>query len=208
MTSKAKIQVAGSLSSFFESELHSVAQKQGSAMTPIAQKYLARILEKFSSMDRYLEKPGQEKSGEAQDKSFHTLATIWLESLHKHPSEQYFVLQQLGDVALFTAGFFQDKIKRSLVDMDYYMAMGGQAYERVAHLRDSLSAEKDLNVFFELSGRFKNFAEIFAEISDQSLVHDEKSLLRLYEKWLANKSVRLARMLSERGIIPAHKVKE
>ena len=43
-------------------------------------------------------------------------------------------LQKLGDVTLFLAGFFADDLHDSVVDIDYYIFMGGSAYS-------SLSAE-------------------------------------------------------------------
>jgi hypothetical protein len=42
-----------------------------------------------------------------------------------------------------------------------------------------------------------------AEISDKSLLGNDKDLLRLYEKWLASGSERIRRMLGENGIIPS-----
>lgn len=203
MSRETKIQVADSLATFFRDEVQNIARKQGVDVTPVASQYLAKLLEKFSSSESFFEDPLQKEGSEARKgKSFPALAQIWLESLHRHPSEQYILLQQLGDVALFTSGFLQDKIKSSVVDMDYYMAMGGQAYERAAHLRESISSERALNVFFELAGSFRPFAEVLAEISDQKFLGDERSLVKLYEKWLDNKSARIARMLTERGIIP------
>jgi len=40
-------------------------------------------------------------------------------------------MQRLGDTALFIAGVFADSLNRKLVDVDYYVAMGGTAYAQV-----------------------------------------------------------------------------
>ena len=37
-------------------------------------------------------------------------------------------LKQIGDLSLFTSGFFADSLKRKLVDIDYYINIGGTAY--------------------------------------------------------------------------------
>ena len=41
-------------------------------------------------------------------------------------------LQRLGDVSLFVAGFFAHSFARKLIDIDYHIAMGGQAYGTLA----------------------------------------------------------------------------
>ena len=42
------------------------------------------------------------------------------------------ILQRLGDVSLFMAGFFAQSFERKLVDIDYHIAMGGRAYGTLA----------------------------------------------------------------------------
>ena len=37
-------------------------------------------------------------------------------------------LKEIGDVSLFVSGFFSDSLNRKLVDVDYYVAIGGSAY--------------------------------------------------------------------------------
>ena len=42
------------------------------------------------------------------------------------------LLQRLGDVALFVAGFLAGSFARRSVDIDYHIAMGGRAYGALA----------------------------------------------------------------------------
>ena len=37
-------------------------------------------------------------------------------------------LKQIGDLSLFVSGFFADSLPRKLVDVDYYVSIGGTAY--------------------------------------------------------------------------------
>ena len=140
--------------------------------------------------------------------SFPTLSILWLESVSKHQGEQYFQLQKLGDLALFTSGFFAERIDRSAVDLDFYRAMGGMAYERAGKIRETLQAEEALNIFFELASRFGECTEIFNELSERSLLTNDRDLLSLYEKWLRSGSKRLSRMLQESGVIPMKKASD
>jgi hypothetical protein len=197
MTRKQSIELASDLRSFFEDEVRSTAEKQGTDLSVHASRYLALVLERFTNVENFLSK--NESNGDKHE--FPVLALRWLEGLSTAYAQQLFHMQQLGDLALFTSGFFGDRIDRSLVDMDYYRAMGGQAYQRAGQIKESLSAEKNLNIFFELAAGFGPCVEIFAEVSERSSLTNNRDLLRLYEKWLAKGSARLSRMLAEKGII-------
>ena len=47
-------------------------------------------------------------------------------------------LQRLGDVSLFIAGFFARSFARKLIDIDYHIAMGGNAYSSLADTHAAL----------------------------------------------------------------------
>jgi hypothetical protein len=195
------IQLASDLPTYFENEVQNTAQKQGLTMSQPTARYLAQVLAKFADTKNYLvENPNEPEAGRS---SFPTLAIMWMESLQTPPAEQFFRLQQLGDIALFTTGFFAERLDRKLIDQDYYRAMGEQAYERAGKIRESLASERALNVFFELASSFTNYVEIFAELSDQSMMMSDREVLKLYEKWLRTKNFRIQRMLGEAGIIAA-----
>lgn len=107
-------------------------------------------------------------------------------------------LRQVGDVSLFISGFFSESLKRKLVDLDYYIAMGGYAYEE-------LSRQEPLHVsriFAELSEKFSAFVDVLSEVSERSGISSNTDLLRLYEKWVRTGSRRDGDRLVERGIVP------
>ena len=196
----AKIQLATDLTSYFEHEVNSTASKQGVDLSPFAKSYLANLLLRFSQTNNYLLK--HLENGEAKDANgFPRLGVLWLEGLTKSGGEQMVQMQSLGDFALFTTGFFSERIQATSVDMDYYTALGGRAYERAGQIRETLSSEKAINTFFELADTFEKVTEIFAELSDQKLLGSDADMLKLYQKWLQTGSYRIARMLGEKGII-------
>jgi len=107
-------------------------------------------------------------------------------------------LKQIGDAALFISGFFPDSLRRKLVDVDYYVSVGGCAYtalSRVEH--DSFSP-----VFAELADRFVEFADVLSEVSERSACCTNTDLLRLYDRWLRTGSPRSGQLLAERGVVP------
>jgi hypothetical protein len=108
-------------------------------------------------------------------------------------------LRRLGDVALFVGGFFAQSLSRKLVDVDYYIAMGGTAY---GALSDSLRADLRGAVYAELSHKFGGFVDVLAEIG-AAQPNSNADVLRLYEIWLRTGSTHARRRLIARGVLPA-----
>ena len=107
--------------------------------------------------------------------------------------------RRMGDVALFIAGLFAGSLRRKLVDVDYYIAMGGGAYGRAAAHRSTRDAEA---VFRELSAKFAEFVDVLDEVGEKSAGRKERDVLRTYEIWLATGSRRAARKLARHGVLP------
>lgn len=114
-------------------------------------------------------------------------------------------LRELGDMALFLAGLFGERLERSLVDIDYYIAMGGGAYESLADMTSAAGHEAALQVVFtELGENFRAFVEIFTEVGDQAATPRQADILRLYEQWLKFGSPRARQRLMKLGVPLEH----
>ncbi len=107
-------------------------------------------------------------------------------------------LRSVGDVSLFVAGFFSDSLNRKLVDVDYYVKLGGRAYESLSHFERETFAP----AFAELAGSFLAFVDVLNDVSERCAVASNANVLRLYEKWLRTGSRRDGQRLVERGIVP------
>jgi hypothetical protein len=128
------------------------------------------------------------------------LAVLYIRAVHSSRAERTRLLRTMGDTALFVSGFFSDSLSRGLVDLGYYKAMGGHAYARLSREDSALGVGS--TVFSELAGRFCEFADVLAEVSEASQLGSNKSVLRLYERWVQTGSRRAAALLAERGISP------
>lgn len=126
------------------------------------------------------------------------LALMYVQALRASRLERVRLLRAMGDTALFVSGFFADSLSRTLVDLGYYRAMGGQAYARLSREERGLGYEP--GVFEELSGRFTEFADVLSEVSEASRLVSDRSVLQLYERWVQTGSRRAAVLLAERGI--------
>ena len=113
-------------------------------------------------------------------------------------AEQRASLKQIGDLSLFVSGFFADSLRRKLVDVDYYVSIGGVAYQALS--RDETDTFSP--VFAELAEKFIAFVDVLSDISERSSCASNMDLLRLYERWLKTGSRRSGQLLVERGVVP------
>lgn len=167
---------------------------------PETEFYLVNLMNEFMTTDRLY---GRDEAGAVRQDS---LALMVKEAFEQPvPHAQSVLFRHIGDVSLYVAGFFQDSLNRKLVDVDYYIDMGGAAYQQVAN-----RAEEDLRkaLYLELAEKFGALVEVLAEVSDMTSQRSQKDILRIYEIWVKTKSERAAKALQEAGILPNANIKK
>ena len=86
------------------------------------------------------------------------LAIRLAQALESGGLQQRTTLKEIGDLSLFVSGFFSDSLRRKLVDVDYYVSIGGCAYNALSRVdSDTLSP-----VFGELSEKFVGFVDVLS----------------------------------------------
>lgn len=163
---------------------------------PHVESYLVYLLEHHLDA-RNLFDPEYDESGR---KIPNTLAEMYL---HANNSSDQVVrvelLKKLGDRSLYVSGFFADSLQRKLVDVDYYVNMGGVAYAALAScVREDASAR----VYSTISQRFVEFMDVLTYISHSSLIQTNESVLRLYDRYMATGSEMAREKLTEMGVLP------
>ena len=126
------------------------------------------------------------------------LGVRFVKALGADGARQRDELRHVGDLSLFISGFFSDSLNRSLVDIDYYIQLGGHAYGSLARQRAGVFGD----VFDELSGKFPAFVDVLSEVSERTALTSNANLLRLYDRWLRTRSRRRGELLAARGIVP------
>lgn len=117
--------------------------------------------------------------------------------------ERNFGLQRLGDVSLFIAGFFSEGLQSSPLDVDYYVHMGGGAYQSLSiHIQGTFRGRAFGEVFAELGRKFQELVDVINEVRDSARCDSNADVLRLYELWLKTGSRRAERLLHEVGVQP------
>lgn len=135
-----------------------------------------------------------------------TLAELFLRAQNAPQPLRYEMLKKLGDGSLYISGFFGDSLSRKVVDIDYYVGMGGTAYKSLAA---GTSDENLAQVYGEFSVRFGEFVDVLTLISQEALIQTNGDLLKLYDRYRATGSRLAEEQLMEQGLLNAdlHKSK-
>jgi hypothetical protein len=180
---------------YFQESVNNAISNQQVSTTPHTTDYVVDLLVSYTRSDRLFETT-------PDGKRLTPLAMLYFEALHTDsPSVRNRSLQRLGDVALFITGLFADSLHRKLVDVDYYIAMGGNAY---AYLADNMRTSEAITreVFEELSEKFVKFVDVLMEVAEQARPACQSDVLKLYELWVKTGSQRAAGQLRNLGIVP------
>ncbi len=186
-----------SLREFFRDAFHAASARQHLAIDENAEAYVVNLLTMFSRAEALYEQT-------AEGLRIKPLARMLAESLEAPtPSARLRGLQRLGDVSLFVAGFFARSFARKLIDIDYHIAMGGNAYGSLADtLQRSFSSRCIAAVYAELAYNFQRLVDALNEVSEMSYRHSDADVLRLYEIWMKTGSRRALGLLRDLGVQP------
>ena len=185
------------LSAYFHQALREAAESQKISADQSIIAYLTHLLTDYARSERLFD---QTQDG---------IVRRPLVDLYKQASdaethgERELALQRLGDLALFVSGILPHSLARSLVDVDYYIAMGSSAYGCLSDSGGAGARVRALrSVFAQLSGRFVDFVDLLAEAVEQGQSDRPPDLMRLHTLWAKTGSRRVGRKLLEYGVMP------
>lgn len=185
------------LQSYFHRALSAAAENQHTPLDDQTLAYLVHLLSDYAHADRLYDRT---EDGVVR----RPLVALYRQAVEAETShERELALQRLGDLALFVSGILPQSLQRSLVDVDYYVAMGAAAYASLSDASSPGVRVRSLRaVFTRLASRFVDHMDLLAETVERSQAHRCTDLLRLHELWSKTGSRRLQRQLSELGVMP------
>jgi hypothetical protein len=192
-----RVHAVASLQEFFKDSVETAMAKQGVAADDHTAYYVVNLLTLFARQEALFD------NGNAPGPGIQPLALL-LAAAAETPNRETrnALLRRVGDTSLFVAGFLGDGFARKLIDVDYYIDMGGAAYGRLSdNVRGTSQGRAFGTVFAELAAKFTDFVDVLAEIRDSGKAA-AIDVLRLYEVWLRTGSRRAARLLREHGLEP------
>lgn len=190
-----------SLRAFFHQALRDAALTQRLCANDETMAYLTHLLTDYARSDRLFDRT-------ADGVVRRPLADIYRQANEAQTDEEReLCLQRLGDLALFVSGILPHSLQRSLVDVDYYIAMGASAYGYLSDGGGRGARVRSLrSVFAQLSRRFVDFVDLLSEAVEQGQAAHAPDLIRLHDLWARTGSRRLGRKLLEYGVMPQRTV--
>ena len=196
-TASDRVLPVHNLRDFFRESIDDAIEHQGVKVDAHAAHYVVNLLTLFSRSEQLYEDNGDSYG-------IKPLALMMADAADAPTiTERNFSLQRIGDVALFISGFFADSLAHKLVDLDYYIYMGGNAYSSLSEeIRGTTRGRALASVYRELAGKFQIVVDVLNEVRDGARQSSDIDLLRTYEVWLRTGSKRAAELLKQNGVIP------
>jgi hypothetical protein len=162
------MEASETLDSFFWEKLRAALAERGVTPAAETEHYLVRLLTDYAT------RPVDEQP----------LALRLMAAEGAAPPERRRQLREIGDTSLFVSGFWSDSFARRIVDVDYYIGVGGSAYGRLAQVSDGWSRDPFGAVFGELAEGFKRFVQVLETLSHWVRPpQTPQDMVRLYDKY-------------------------
>jgi hypothetical protein len=179
--------LANTVEVFFQDEVERAFREEGLAPGVMVEHYVVQLLAGYA----------------VQQIESTPLALRMLAAAEAPAPERRRHLRQVGDTSLYVSGFWSESLEGRIVDVDYYIEMGGSAYRELA--RDGKRAARDPlgDVFGELAVNFVRFVGALAVISRRVVTPtSDRDILRLYRQWQRTRSANAAARLAALGVVP------
>jgi hypothetical protein len=180
--------LGGSVEEFFRDQVDRAFRDRGLAPGALTEHYLVQLLATYA----------------AQPIEDRPLGLKMLESADAPPRERRSQLREVGDTSLYVSGFWAESLADKLVDVDYYIDLGGSAYGELARGGSGWTRDPFGDVFAELAANFARFVEVLMVISRRTApVSTNEDVVRLYQRWQRTKSRWVAARLASLGVFPS-----
>ncbi|MCB9534817.1 MAG: hypothetical protein H6704_00950 [Myxococcales bacterium] len=182
----------GALSLFFEDSVRETVDEQTLDIDDHTQAYLVNLLTQFTQRAAL-------RTEEDRDLLDHPLALQVLRARTAETARRFHMLRQVGDVSLYMTGFFSERLERGLVDTTYYVDVGAGAYRHAARSISGPGDNPFRRLYEGLAARFVDLMHVLNAVSARCFRADT-DVLRLYDRYLATGSERLAAQLAALGV--------
>lgn len=178
-----------SLSSYFSKRLNRYARRFKPPPHEDTCWYLGSLLERFGRSEQLF-------SYQDEQMLLRPLALLYADAIEaSNDRERCLLLQQLGDMALFLGALFPERFTRRGLQQDYFIGMGGSAYDYLAD-----NARSNRHIYAELARTFARMLEMVANACSRTQRMTTEGVLALYQRWLTSRDPLIADQLQAMGI--------
>ncbi len=190
----SQLVVGSSLKEFFRMLVGEVVHRQRVSLQEVTEYYVVNLLSEYATAEKLFTQAADGK------KETEPLAMLYARALQQARDERIKTLRRLGDVSLYTAGFFRQALEDRVVGPAYYEQMGRTAYGAVAELSQASAFS---SVYFELEQKFGSLVEVLEEIAARGLAAQGPSgQVKVFESWSRTHNERLGQVLVDLGMVP------
>jgi len=175
---------------FFRTRIHNAISYNGIETSEMAEFYVVNLLDQYREVSKLF-------SDEGDGPVLQPLALMLDEAERADTIARRMCLKKLGDTALYVAGFFTDHVHKSLVNLNYYISMGGSAYGTLSTIERKRAIQE---LYYELATKFSILVKVIADVAPWSQHIDNQQLVRVYARWLESGDRRLEAILKREGI--------
>jgi hypothetical protein len=175
---------------FFCDLIDTAAKNQRTLLSDHAKIYLINLLSENALANNLIKKVDT------------PLSIIFQQSQTEPLKQRRAMLKYVGDYSLYVAGYFSESLNRKIIDVGYYISIGGQAFGVLSNIANS---NETSSMYFEMFKKFSSLVDILTEISLETSVTKAEDIIRMYDRWLHTGSYVLEKKLMEKGIITSDK---
>lgn len=188
-------QLVTSTKDFFQEIVRDAMAQRKVQTYPQVETYLSNLLEHYLDIRNLYDEESTNELGPRKSK---TMAELYMVAVQAENKTKIELLKRLADKALYMSGFFGDSFQRKIIDVDYYAEIGGAAY---GHLSSSIKEDTLSKIYSVFSIQFVEFMDVLTLISQNSLIQNNQSVLRLYDNYLRTGSELAREKLTEMGVL-------
>lgn len=182
------------LTEFFSEQVKLTVRQQKVRISEEVEFYLVQLLSHYAVSTNLFD------VGAGGDVEYRPLALRLYDAVfEEHPGMRFTHLKKLGDTALYHAGVFYEGLYNQVVDVGYYINMGGNAYHSLADL--STHSDRTLAPLFrELAERFPQLVEVLYLCCESGSAKSDNDILKLIDRYVKTGSQKAREILEEKGI--------
>lgn len=180
---------------YFRESLQHSLKSAGTSLSDTAQVYVVNLLTEFARSETAF--AGTDR-GETP-----VFVELLARAQESEPQEALRIYKHMGDSSLYLSGFFGESVEKKAVGVDYYVSMGGTAYDAVARIMRPTAATSSA-LFSELADRFPALVELLAAMSlhgDKTRKLDNAAVLGLVDRYRRTGSKEILQALKAQGVV-------
>ncbi len=154
--------LVGNMRDYFRETLQHSLKHRNLQLSELGQVYVVNLLTEFARSEQVF------AGTDHGDKP--VLVELMARAKDAEPAEAVRLYKHMGDSSLYLSGFFPGAIERGATSVDYWVSMGGSAYDAVARLVRPTAASSSA-LFAELAERFGELVDLLCAMS----LHGDKT---------------------------------